>query len=241
MVDDGMMDRWNIQEVYAIHNWPGAPVGTFATRAGPFLAATDQFEIAVQGKGGHAAMPHNTIDTTLVASHIVIALQSVVSRNVDPVEQAVLSVTSFETESKAFNVIPSHVALKGTVRTLTNEVRALTEERLKQVATATARAYGATAEINYIKGYPAMVNHVDQTAYAVKGAKNVTGDCGEAPLVMGGEDFAYLLEARPGAFIVLGNGDSATLHHPEYNFNDEIIPTGCSWFAEMVETRMPAK
>ena len=241
MVDDGMMDRWNVQEVYAIHNWPGAPAGTFATRAGPFLAATDQFEIDVVGKGGHAAMPNTTIDTTLVASHIVIALQSIVSRNVNPVEQAVISVTSFETESKAFNVIPSQVMLKGTVRTLTAENRELCEERLKLVATSTAAAYGATATVNYIKGYPAMVNHETETEHAIQGAKNVAGDCGEAPLVMGGEDFAYMLESRPGAFIVLGNGDSATLHHPEYNFNDDIIPTGCSWFAEMVETRMPAK
>ncbi|WP_428540690.1 M20 aminoacylase family protein [Profundibacter sp.] len=241
MVDDGMMDRWNVQEVYAIHNWPGAPVGFFATRSGPFLAATDQFDIRVVGKGGHGAMPQNTVDATVVASHIVVALQSIVSRNVDPVEQAVVSVTSFETESKAYNVIPTLVSLKGTVRTLTDENRDLVETRLKQIATSTAEAFGAKAEVSYMRGYPAMVNHDTETGHAIDVAEKVTGSCGEAPLVMGGEDFAYMLEARPGAFVVLGNGDSAMLHHPEYNFNDEIIPTGCSWFAEMVESRMPAK
>ncbi|HGG64987.1 MAG TPA: amidohydrolase [Rhodobacteraceae bacterium] len=241
MVDDGMMDRWNVQEVYAIHNWPGAPAGYFATRSGPFLAATDQFDIRVVGKGGHGAMPQNTVDATVVASHIVVALQSIVSRNVDPVEQAVVSVTSFETESKAYNVIPTLVTLKGTVRTLTAENRDLVETRLTQIAKSTAEAYGAKAEVDYVRGYPAMVNHDTETDHARDVAQKVTGTCGDAPLVMGGEDFAYMLEARPGAFVVLGNGDSAMLHHPEYNFNDEIIPTGCSWFAEMVESRMPAK
>ncbi|HHI71890.1 MAG TPA: amidohydrolase [Rhodobacteraceae bacterium] len=241
MVDDGMMERWNIQEVYGMHNWPKAEVGSFAIRSGPFFAATDQFEIAVEGKGGHGAMPHSVIDTTVVASHIVLALQTIVSRNVNPVENAVVSVTSFETESKAFNVIPQHVLLKGTVRTLTPENRDLAEERLRQLATSTAQAYGATATVNYIRGYPPMVNHETQTELAAEAARHVAGDCIEAPLVMGGEDFAFMLESRPGAYILVGNGDSAMVHHPEYNFNDDVIPAGCSWYAEMVESRMPAK
>jgi len=241
MVDDGMMDRWNIQEVYGMHNWPQAEVGSFAIRPGAFFAATDQFEIAVEGKGGHGAMPHTVIDTTVVASHIVLALQTIVSRNVNPVENAVVSVTSFETESKAFNVIPQHVLLKGTVRTLTNENRDLAEERLKKLATATAEAYGATATVNYIRGYPAMVNSDVETTYAADAAASVAGNCDDAPLVMGGEDFAFMLESRPGAYILVGNGDTAMVHHPEYNFNDEAIPAGCSWWAEMVESRMPAK
>ena len=241
MVDDGMMDRWNIQEVYGMHNMPQAEVGSFSIRSGPFFAATDQFEIAVEGKGGHGAMPHTVIDTTVVASHIVLALQTIVSRNVDPVENAVVSVTSFETESKAFNVIPQHVLLKGTVRTLTPEIRDLAEERLKKLATATAEAYGATATVNYVRGYPAMVNSDVETSYAAEAAASVAGSCADAPLVMGGEDFAYMLESRPGAYILVGNGDTAMVHHPEYNFNDEAIPAGCSWWAEMVESRMPAK
>lgn len=241
MVDDGMMERWNVQEVYGMHNWPGEAVGSFSIRPGAFFAATDTFEVIVTGKGGHAAKPDTTIDTTVVSSHIVLALQSIVSRNVDPVEQAVVSVTSFETESKAFNVIPQTVTLRGTVRTLKGEVRDLVEERLTRLAEATAGAYGATASVNYIRGYPAMVNHEAETEFAAASAAKVSGECDtDAPLVMGGEDFAYMLQARPGAYILIGNGDTAMVHHPEFNFNDEAIPAGCSWWAEMVESRMPA-
>ncbi len=240
MVDDGMMERWNVQEVYGMHNWPGEEVGTFAIRPGAFFAATDQFEIAVEGKGGHGAMPHMVVDTTVVASHIVLALQSIVSRNVDPVKQAVVSVTSFETESKAFNVIPQNVALMGTVRTLDGDTRDLAEERLTKLAQITAEAYGATAAVNYMRGYPAMVNHEAETELAAASATKVSGGCNDAPLVMGGEDFAYMLESRPGAYILIGNGDTAMVHHPEFNFNDEAIPAGCSWWAEMIESRMPA-
>ena len=242
MVDDGMMERWNVQEVYGMHNWPGEEIGAFAIRSGPFFAATDQFEIAVEGLGGHAAKPDVCVDTTVVASHIVLALQSIVSRNVDPVKQAVVSVTSFETESNAFNVIPQNVLLKGTVRTLEKDVRGLCEERLKKLAVTTAEAYGATATVTYHRGYPATVNHKTETGYAAEVAKKVSGVCDtNAALVMGGEDFSYMLESRPGAYILMGNGkDGAMVHHPEYNFNDEAIPVGCSWWAEMVESRMPA-
>jgi len=243
MVDDGMMERWNIQEVYGMHNWPGEEVGKFAIRSGPFFAATDQFEIDVVGVGGHAAKPDVCIDPTVVASHIVLALQSIVSRNVNPVKQAVVSVTSFETESKAFNVIPQLVQLKGTVRTLEKEVRELAEERLIKLVKSTADAYGATAKVNYIRGYPATVNHVTETEYAAQSAAKVSGACDtEAELVMGGEDFSYMLESRPGAYMLMGNGtEGAMVHHPEYNFNDEAIPSGCSWWAEMVESRMPVE
>lgn len=240
MVDDGMMERFAIQEVYGMHNWPGAPVGSFSIRSGAFFAATDTFEIDVEGKGGHAAKPNVTVDTTVVASHIVLALQSIVSRNVDPVEQAVVSVTSFETESKAFNVIPQHVTLRGTVRTLESAVRDLAETRLKELVESTAAAYGATARVNYMRGYPVMVNSDTETDFAAGVAAKVSGNCEEAPLVMGGEDFSYMLESRPGAYILMGNGDTAMVHHPKYNFNDEAIPAGCSWWAEVVESRMPA-
>ncbi len=240
MCDDGMMERWNIQEVYGMHNWPGKPVGSFAIRPGAFFAAADQFEIVIEGKGGHAAKPHETVDSTVVASHAVIALQTIAARNADPVEQVVVSVTSFETSSKAHNVIPQRVHLRGTVRTLSPEVRDLAERRLSEIVNGVAATFGATADVEYIRGYPVMVNSHDQTDFAAEIAKSVSGDCAEAPLVMGGEDFAFMLEERPGAYILVGNGDTASVHHPEYNFNDDAIPAGCSWWAEIVEQRMPA-
>ncbi|WP_166416151.1 M20 aminoacylase family protein [Cochlodiniinecator piscidefendens] len=240
MVDDGMMDRWNIDEVYGMHNWPGHAVGSFAIRPGSFFAAADQFEIFVEGQGGHAAKPHETIDTTLVASHIVIALQSIASRNVNPVEQVVVSVTSFETESKAHNVIPQKVKLRGTVRTLDNDVQDLAEAKLIKIAETTAEVFGAKAVVDYKRGYPVMVNAEEQTEFAADVASKISGGCDDAPLVMGGEDFAFMLNARPGAYILMGNGDTAAVHHPEYNFDDEAIPAGCSWWAGIVENRMPA-
>ncbi len=239
MCADGMMDRWKIDEVYGMHNWPGKPVGSFAIRPGAFFAATDQFEITVEGKGGHAAKPQETVDSTVVASHLVLALQTIVSRNADPVDQIVVSVTSFETSSKAFNVIPQRVMLKGTVRTMSREMRDLAERRLKAIAESTGVTFGARATVNYMRGYPSMVNHAEQTAFAAEVATAVAGACDEAPLVMGGEDFAYMLEERPGAYILVGNGDTAMVHHPEYNFNDEAIPAGCSWWAEIAERRLP--
>ncbi|MEM6897690.1 MAG: amidohydrolase, partial [Pseudomonadota bacterium] len=239
MVDDGMLTRWNVEEVYGMHNWPGMETGQFAIRSGAFFAAADQFEIFITGKGGHAAKPHESIDTTVIASHVVIALQSVVSRNVDPVKQAVLSVTSFETSSNAHNVIPQEVKLRGTVRTLDAGVQDLVEERLAAVAEATAAAFGGKAEVNYMRGYPVMVNSDEQTEFAAEVATAVSGKCDPAPQVMGGEDFSFMLNARPGAYILVGNGDTAAVHHPEYNFNDETIPAGCSWWTEIVERRLP--
>ncbi|MGB7263428.1 MAG: M20 aminoacylase family protein [Albidovulum sp.] len=240
MCQDGMMDRWGIQEVYGMHNWPGRPTGSFAIRPGAFFAATDQFEIEVEGKGGHAAKPQDGVDTTVVSSQIVIALQTIASRNVDPVEQVVVSVTSFETDTKAFNVIPQKVTLRGTVRSLSKDVRELAEKRLLKLAETTADAYGAVARVKYMHGYPVMINSDEQTEFAASVAARISGGCDEAPLIMGGEDFAYMLEERPGAYILVGNGDTAMVHHPMYNFNDEAIPAGCSWWAGIVEERMPA-
>ena len=241
MCADGMIARWKIDEVYGMHNWPGKPVGSFAIRAGAFFAATDQFEIVIEGKGGHAAKPQETVDSTVISAHLVLALQTIVSRNADPVGQIVVSVTSFETSSKAFNVIPQRVTLRGTVRTLSREMRDLAERRLKAIAESTAATFGATAAIDYMRGYPVMVNSDEQTEFAAEVARSVSGACDEAPLVMGGEDFAYMLEERPGAYILVGNGDTAMVHHPEYNFNDEAIPAGCSWWAEIAERRLPAR
>jgi amidohydrolase len=240
MVADGMMERWGIQEVYGMHNMPGLPLGSFAIRPGAFFAAADQFDIRLEGKGGHAAKPHDTIDTTLVASHVILALQTIASRNVDPVKQVVVSVTSFETGSKAYNVIPQQVHLKGTVRTLDAGVRDLAEARLKALAETVATAFGATAAVEYRRGYPVMINSDEQTDFAAGVAREVAGACSEAPLIMGGEDFAYMLNERPGAYILVGNGDTAMVHHPQYNFDDDAIPAGCSWWAGIVERRLPA-
>lgn len=243
MVDDGMMDRFGVQEVYGMHNYPGLKVGEFATRVGPLMAATDQFTLYVEGIGGHAANPKACIDTTLVASHIVVALQSIVARNTDPLESVVVSVTSFETESKAYNVIPQRVEIRGTVRTLTPETRDMAQVNVLRIVENTALAYGATVKIVYERGYPVTKNHAEQTAFAADIARQIVGDDmvnDKAEPVMGGEDFSYMLESRPGAFMFVGNGDTANLHHPDYDFNDDLIPFGCSYWAKLVETAMPA-
>ena len=242
MCDDGMMERFGIQEVYAMHNWPGLAEGQFSIRSGAFFAAADRVSIIIKGQGGHAAKPHSTVDPTVIASHVILALQSIASRNVDPMEHVVVSITSFETSSKAYNVIPDEVELRGTIRTMLPEVRMLAEQRIKDIARLNAEAYGAAAEINYMRGYPVMVNSEIQTNYATEIAENISGSCLEADAIMGSEDFSYMLEERPGAYILLGNGeDSEQVHTVHYDFNDEIIPAGCSWFSEIAEQRMPLK
>ena len=241
MVDDGMIERFGITEAYGMHNSPGLEVGKFSIRSGPFYAATDEFEITVTGKGGHAAKPHASIDTTLIASHIIIALQSIASRNADPIKSIVVSVTSFRTETEAFNVIPERVTLRGTIRTFEKELRALGEERLKALVPQIAGAFGGSAEIDWRPGYPATVNWEAETTYAAEAARTVAGDVDtNAEPLMGGEDFSYVLEVVPGAYIQIGNGDSADVHHPAYNFNDEAIPAGASFWAELVEQRLRA-
>ncbi|EBA09602.1 M20 aminoacylase family protein [Sagittula stellata] len=240
MCQDGMMERFGIQEVYGMHNWPGKPVGSFAIRSGAFFAATDQYEITIHGKGGHAAKPHQTVDPVVISTQVVQALQSISSRNADPSDPIVVSVTSIESSSKAFNVIPARVTLKGTMRTMSKENRELGEARIKELAPLTAEAFGGSAEVRWIRGYPSMVNSEEQTSFAADVAEAVSGACErDAPITMGGEDFAYMLEERPGAYILVGNGDTADVHNPGYNFNDEAIPAGCSWWAEIVERRMP--
>lgn len=239
MCKDGLMENFKIDEVYGMHNWPGVELGKFAIRSGPFFAASDFIEATISGKGGHAAKPQETIDPTVIASQIVVALQTIASRRADPVKQVVVSVTSFETSSNAFNVIPQEVKIKGTVRTLDPDVRDLAEKEFLRITELTAEALGGSANAKFTRGYPVMSNTNEQTEFAAKVARDVAGECAEAPLVMGGEDFAYMLEERPGAYILLGNGDSSPVHHPEYNFNDDAIPFGCSWLVELVEQKMP--
>ena len=240
MCRDDMMARWGIDEVYGLHNMPGAEVGSFHIREGALLASTDEFEITITGKGGHAAAPHEAVDPNLAAAHAVIALQSIASRNVDPMGQVVVSVCVIRSDNEAFNIIPHRVTLRGTVRTLDADVRDLAQSRLQEIVDLTARAQGCVADIRYDRGYPVTVNHAANTVYAADAAEAVTPGVDRAtPPIMAGEDFAYMLEERPGAYIMLGNGDGATVHHQQYDFNDDAIPAGCSWFAEVVERRLP--
>jgi amidohydrolase len=241
MVDDGLMERWGIQEVYGMHNMPGIPTGQFAIRPGPLLAASDRIHIEITGKGGHAARPHECIDTVMVGSHVVTALHSIVSRNVDPLKSGVISICMFHS-GEAMNVIPERAELHGTARSLNPEVRDLIERRVVEVAETTARLHGATAKAVYERCYPVTSNHMAQTQFAASVAAQVAGadkvDTNTAPL-MGGEDFSFMLEARPGAFIFIGNGDTAGVHHPKYDFNDKAIPAGISYWARLIETAMP--
>ncbi|MFW5641132.1 MAG: M20 aminoacylase family protein [Roseicyclus sp.] len=241
MLRDGLMERFGIDEVYGLHNAPGVPLGAIVTRAGPVQASSDEFEIVVTGKGGHAAEPHTTVDTTLVASQIVVTLHSIVSRNVNPLRSVVLTVGTFQTDSGASNIIPETARMRGTVRCLHPEDRALMQGRILRVVEDTASAFGAKAVLRWDPGYPVTVNHEDATAHAVEAARAVTNHVeDQADPITPSEDFSYMLNERPGAYLFLGNGDSAMCHHPKYDFNDEAIPYGCSFFAEIVERRLPA-
>jgi hippurate hydrolase len=241
MVADGMLDRFGIQEVYGMHNMPGIPLGHFAIRPGAMMASADQFDITVTGKGGHAAKPHDCIDTTVVAAHIIVAMQTIASRNVDPMKQVVVSICTVETDSPAHNVIPQVVKMKGTVRTMDPKVQDFVERRVSEIAEGTALALGAAAEVTYVRGYPVTMNTPENTVFAAEVARSVSGhvDTDAAPL-MGAEDFSFMLNERPGAYIFVGNGDTAMVHHPAYNFDDDVIPFGSSWYAGMAESRMPS-
>jgi len=242
MVDDGLMDRFGIQEVYGLHNSPGLPVGQFAIREGALLASSDYFELVIAGRGGHGGMPHLAVDPMLAACHVVVALQSIVARNIDPLGSVVVSPTSFHTDSVSNLVIAHEVTITGSVRSLDPGLRDIAEDRFRAIVEATARAHGCTARIDYNRGYPVTMNHPDQTRFAADCAAEVVGEARvnrNAPPIMPAEDFAFMLEARPGAYIFLGNGDSAACHHPAYDFNDEAIPVGCSWFVTLAERRMP--
>ncbi len=242
MVQDGMMERFGVQEVYGMHNAPGLPVGMFATRTGAQLASSDGFTIDIEGKGSHAAEPHKGVDTLVVGANILLALQSIVARNLDPLKAGVVTVGAFN-GGHVSNVIPQNATMVGTVRALAPDVRDLLEKRVVETAEGIAVAYGAVARVTYERNYPVTVNHRKETEFAVRVASEITGrDKVEANItpIMGAEDFSFMLEARPGNIILLGNGNTAACHHPAYDFNDAAIPHGISYWARLIETGMPA-
>jgi amidohydrolase len=240
MIRDGLISRFAIQEVYGMHNYPGLPLGQFGIRTGAMMASADHITIDIEGKGGHAARPHLSIDTILVGAQIINQLQSIVARNVDPLDAAVVSVCMFQA-GHTDNVIPQHAKLRGTARALTDEVRKMLQKRVPEIVEGTAALYGAKAELTYTNGYPVLVNHDHQMEFAAGVAREIAGGEKVAtnfPPVMGAEDFSFMLEERPGAFIFVGNGDSAGLHHPAYNFNDEVIPVGTSYWVRLAESAL---
>ncbi|TAN09305.1 MAG: amidohydrolase [Burkholderiaceae bacterium] len=243
MIQDGLFKRFPVNEVYGMHNRPGLPLGQFALRPGSMMASADTFTIELDGVGGHAAQPHTTTDTMPVMAALIQALQTIVARNVDPIQSAVVSVTMVH-GGDAFNVIPPVVKLCGTVRTLDESVRDLVEARLHTLAGGIASAFGAKARVAYHRSYPVLVNHAENTEFAARAAEAVVG-AGQVdrnlPPTMGSEDFAFMLKAVPGAYINIGNGDSAGIHHPDYDFNDEAIAWGASYWMSLARGRLPLK
>ena len=242
MCAEGMMDRFDIAEVYGIHNMPGADLGTFHTTPGPIMAAVDSFTIKINGRGGHGAMPHETADPVVAACGIVQAIQTISSRNVHSAQEKVISVTQIHTGT-ASNIIPDTAMINGTVRTFDKDVQTLIRKRMDEIVQGQAASYGVTAELDYEEGSPATVNAEAQTGFAAGIARDVVGEANvdaESPKVAGAEDFSYMLEERPGAYLFLGAGPGAGLHHPKYNFNDEVAPIGASFFVQLVEKMQPA-
>lgn len=240
MLDDGLLAKADFDEVYGLHNMPGLPVGHFAMAPGPAMAATDTFDVTLSGIGGHAAKPHQCADPIVAGAGLIQALQTVASRNTDPLDSVVVSVTAFQA-GDAYNVIPAAAQLRGTIRTLLPDTRMRAKERFHGIVANSATAYGLTAEINFMDGYPVVVNSVAETGHAEQAARAVASEAQvrtDQPPMMGGEDFAYYLEARPGAFIWTGNGDSAGLHHPAFDFNDEALAHGASYWINLVAQRL---
>lgn len=241
MVDDGLMERFGIEEVFGMHNLPGLPLGRFALRDGPIMASADHVEITVEGKGSHAAKPNEGVDVVLAGAAIVTALQQVVSRNLDPLSSGVVSITMFHA-GEADNVLPPRAELTGTLRSLGAHIRQQLRDRVREIAETVGAAYGAKVTVKLVEGYPATVNHSAQAAFAREVAEEIAGAAnvdGAAPPLMAAEDFAYMLEARPGAYVFIGNGESAGLHHPAYDFADEALPLGASYWVRLVERALP--
>ena len=238
MIADGVMDRFGVDEVYGLHNIPGLAVGAFATRPGPIMAAADMFRIVLTGRGGHAAQPHLAVDSTMIAGQVLVALQTIVARNIDPLKPAVLTVATVATEGAGACVIPARVVMTGTARSFEPGVQDQLEARLREVVCAIAMAHGGRAEVEYVRDAPATVNSAEQTGHALAVARTLSDSVEEnVTPVMVSEDFSDMLNARPGAFMFIGNGASALLHHPAYDFNDAALPFGAAWLAGMVEAR----
>ena len=237
MLAEKLFDRFPCDAVYGLHNHPGYPVGKMMFRSGPFMAACDTVNITIYGKGGHAARPHMAVDPILVAGSLVVALQSIVSRSIDPNETAVVTIGSLHA-GHASNVIPETARLEMSVRSFDAGVRKILEERIRTLVENHAAGYGARAEIEYVPGYPVLVNHDRETAFACEVAKELLGEenvVENLPPISGSEDFAYFLQQKPGCFLRLGNGDSAALHNPAYNFNDESLTFGAAYWTRLVE------
>lgn len=243
MVEEGIMDRFDIAQVYALHNAPGFAMGAFYTSPGPLMAAVDTFHVHIKGLGGHGAMPHETRDPVMPACAIAQAFQTIVSRNHYALDDLVVSVTQIHTGSTD-NVIPDTAYLNGTIRTFDPKVQQMVKDRMTAIVAGQAASFGVEAQLDYEFGYPATINDADKSGFAVAVAQEVAGAgrvIGDAGREMGAEDFSYMLQERPGAYLFLGQGDSAGLHHPEYNFNDEVAPVGASFFARLVETAQPVR
>ena len=243
MVEEGMMDRFDIEQVYGIHNMPGQTEGHLFSTSGPIMAAVDSFYINIQGVGGHGAMPHDSVDPLVAATSIVQALQTIVSRNHNTMERLVVSVTQIHAGS-AENVIADKAFVSGTVRTFNPQVQDMVRARMQAIVDGQAAAFGVTATLDYELGYPATINDVDKTDFAIKVARDVVGDAqvdDDVTPMMAAEDFSYMLEVRPGSYLFLGQGEGAMVHHPDYDFNDAIAPIGASFLARLVEMAQPAK
>lgn len=246
MIDDGLFKQFPMDEVYAVHNWPGTKTGVFKIKSGPMLAANDRFEIKVKGKGCHAAMPETGIDPIVMGAQIVLAIQTIVSRNVNPLNSAVVSVTMFNGGS-AFNVIPDEITLCGTVRTLDENVRLNIFERIKDIADGISKTMGGSAAFRLINGYPVTINYPEQTKIAYQAAEKIVGKeniIDNFPVVsMGSEDFSFMLKEKPGCYVFIGNDSEGNnspcmLHNPYYDFNDKILPIGASYLASLAEHRL---
>ncbi len=240
MVQDGLMERFAIEEVYGMHNMPGQPVGTFSIRKGGIMAAPDKFFITVKGRGGHAAEPHKAIDPIAIGAQIVTNLQLIASRNANPLRSVVVSVTRFNAGT-THNIIPEEASLAGTVRSLDEAVRDLAEARIRDITRGIASANGAEADVVYERACPVTVNHAAETEHAARAAIDIVGrdqvDT-EVDPSMAGEDFAFMLQARPGAYIMVGHGNTPGLHNPAYDFNDDVLPYGISYWVRLAEQRL---
>ncbi|MSQ54615.1 MAG: amidohydrolase [Betaproteobacteria bacterium] len=248
MVKEGLFERFPCEAVYALHNWPGLPAGQMSVRPGPMMAATDEIKIKVSGRGGHAALPHFAVDPVVVTAHIITALQTIVSRNANPLDALVVSLCSMQTSQVgAFNVIPGHVELIGTARTFRPETREMAEKRIREIATSVALGLGASAEVEYRRGYPATINTEKEAHFAARVGEKVFGKHNvitDGEPTMGGEDFSYMLQACPGAYVFLGQGGmqgGCFLHNPSYDFNDDVIPLGASYLSALVEESLPLR